>query len=160
MQSRRSPRMQGYDYSRPGAYFVTTNTIAFESLFGSFTSSALVLSPYGLVIRDTWCELPARFPGLRLDEYVVMLDHFHGILWLPCSSGANEQLDLRQIVGAFKSISTRVINQMRRTPGSRIWHRSFHDHVIRNDRELEAIRVYVLENPTRALAKRCVKPTS
>jgi len=56
---------------------------------------------------------------------------------------------LGAIVGNFKSVTTRRINRMRKTPGVRVWQRNYHDRVIRNERELKAVRRYVHQNPAR-----------
>nr|WP_323745475.1 transposase [Parvivirga hydrogeniphila] len=108
------------------------------------------------------------------DEFVVMPNHIHGIIWIVDDVGARrrraptkhraptrrraptmEQFgkpvpgSIPTIVRAFKSAVTRCINQMRGTPGARVWQRNYYEHIIRDDRALGAVRQYILENPQR-----------
>ncbi|MGJ3249831.1 MAG: transposase [Elainellaceae cyanobacterium] len=80
---RRSIRLSGYDYTSPGAYFITICTHHRERLFGEITNGTMQLNPLGERVQACWLSLPRQFSRLRLDEYVVMPDHFHGILVLP-----------------------------------------------------------------------------
>lgn len=170
LPNRRSPRLKGYDYRRPGAYFFTTNTAHRECLFGRFERDRLVRSPFGDIAHNIWHTLPRRFPGLTLDEFVVMPNHVHGIVWLaehplldaaeatpaPRPGLANASpgrplSDLRAVIGTFKSYVTLEINRARSTPGAPVWQRSFHERVVRSERALAAIRRYIRNNPVRAL---------
>ena len=54
---------------------------------------------------------------------------------------------LGRLIGAFKTVSTKEINLMRGTPGVAFWQRSFYDHVIRSDHDLNRIRAYIRYNP-------------
>ena len=56
---------------------------------------------------------------------------------------------LGAIIGNFKSTTARRINLLRNTAGASVWQRGYHDHIIRNERELDAIRAYILANPSR-----------
>jgi len=88
---RRSIRLSGYDYTSPGAYFITICTYHRERLFGEITNGTMQLNPLGDRVQACWLSLPRQFSRLRLDEYVVMPDHFHGILVLtekPCRGEA------------------------------------------------------------------------
>lgn len=168
--NRRRLRLQGYDYRRPGAYFFTTIAANRTPLFGEFQGNRLRLSRFGAIVHRVWLSLPGRFPGVSLDEFVVMPDHVHGILWLgehplldtaqgapappsgcPRGSPGQPLHDLRAVIGTFKSYVTLEINQARSTPGARVWQRSFHERIIRSQRALVAIRRYIRENPVRAL---------
>jgi len=79
---RRSIRLQGYDYSRAGAYFATICTQNRECFFGDVVDGDMVNNIVGRMIETTWLELPNRFPHIDLDEFVVMPNHFHGIIVL------------------------------------------------------------------------------
>ncbi len=78
---RRSMRRKKYDYSRTGAYFVTICTEGQESLFGTIIDKEMVLNSAGQMICDTWEKLPTRFPNMMMDEFMVMPDHFHGLVF-------------------------------------------------------------------------------
>jgi REP element-mobilizing transposase RayT len=78
--SRRSLRLPDYDYSQPGAYFVTMVTYQREHLFGKITNSEMRLNDAGKIVWEIWQSLPKRYPHISLDEAVVMPNHFHGIV--------------------------------------------------------------------------------
>jgi len=146
-------RLEGFAYDTPGAYFVTACTFRRKAIFGEVSSTGVVnQSVQGQITRVTWESLPTRCPGVALDTFVVMPDHFHGILWL----GKNESvgaalappsLTLSKVMRTFKSISAREINMRTISDISPIWQRSFCDRVIRTERELDAAREYILNNP-------------
>jgi putative transposase len=77
---RRSIRLKGYDYSRPGAYFVTLCTWNRECLFGEVVDGVVRLYPLGRMVEAEWKRLPRQFPNIRLDAFVVMPNHLHGII--------------------------------------------------------------------------------
>lgn len=77
---RRSIRLRGYDYSSADAYFVTICTQGREYLFGDIADGAMHLNGAGRMVAEWWLKLPDKFPGVMLDEYVIMPNHFHGII--------------------------------------------------------------------------------
>jgi REP element-mobilizing transposase RayT len=77
---RRSIRLKEYDYSSVGAYFVTACTQERLCLFGDIADGVMCLNDAGRMVADWWLRLPDRFPGVAVDEYVVMPNHFHGII--------------------------------------------------------------------------------
>jgi putative transposase len=77
---RRSIRMQGFDYSQSGLYFVTICAQGHESMFGRVFNGTVVLEPGGLAVRDVWLNRNSRFPCAVFLDYVVMPNHFHGII--------------------------------------------------------------------------------
>ncbi len=79
---RRSIRLRGYDYSRPGAYFVTICVKNRECLLGEIRGGKMILNDFGKIIDYHWREIPTHFQNVKLDEFVVMPNHFHAVLWL------------------------------------------------------------------------------
>ena len=77
---RRSIRLQGYDYSQPGAYFVTICTQNSEYLFGDITDGEMVLSGAGRMVQSVWDELPMNYSGIETDAFIIMPNHIHGII--------------------------------------------------------------------------------
>jgi putative transposase len=163
---RRSIRLRGYDYSRPGAYFVTICVRRNECLFGAIVDRQMELNAAGHAAAQCWQAIPDHFPNARLDASVLMPNHLHGILVIgrrgtACRGTAcraptpAEQFgrpvagSLPTIVRSFKSAATKRINEMRRTPGATLWQRNYWEHVVRNDVELQRIREYIRNNPTR-----------
>jgi putative transposase len=85
--NRRSIRLPGYDYTQPGAYFVTLVTKFRECLFGEILNGGMILNECGSIIRSKGLELPNRFPNIVLDEFVIMPNHIHGIIIISDGNG-------------------------------------------------------------------------
>jgi len=146
---RRSIRLRGYDYSLPGAYFITICTDN-RKLF-------LEPEPTKQIVCDVWNELPDHYPHVRLDAFVIIPNHIHGIIVLtdvgaglrpaPTPSVCTRRHGLPEIVRAFKSFSSRRLNAHFGTPGARLWQRNYYEHVIRTDDDLNRIRQYIYDNP-------------
>ena len=145
---RRSVRLKGYDYSRPGAYFVTLCTHDRESLFGEICNGLTHLNRMGLIVQRTWFDLPHHYPHIVLDAMVIMPNHLHGVIVLTeGDEAAKPRQGLPEIVRAFKSYSARRINALRRTPGLPVWQRSYYEHIVRDQEDWERIREYIFNNP-------------
>jgi REP element-mobilizing transposase RayT len=146
---RRSIRLPGYDYTSAGAYFVTLVAKDRECLFEHAANRTAV--------ERAWLALPATNSHVKLDIYVVMPNHFHGILWLdgPRRGGSRTaptdalkpRKPLGRLIGAFKTTSTKAINLLRDSPGVPVWQRNYYERIIRNEAELNRIRQYILDNP-------------
>jgi hypothetical protein len=76
---RRSIRLKGYDYTQPGAYFVTLCAWQLECLFGEIVEGAMHLNATGRKVAAEWNDLPRHFRNIRLGAFVVMPNHVHGI---------------------------------------------------------------------------------
>ncbi len=140
-------RLSTWDYANHGFYFVTIVTRGRELLFEDLETVSIVDS--------SWLWLSENFGHVALDEYVIMPNHLHGIIALSSdvvpgrSRTAPTAKPLGRLIGAFKTVSTKAVNELRGTPGSIVWQRNFYDRVIRHDRELDAARRYVRENPAK-----------
>ena len=138
---RKSLRMSGRDYSGAGAYFVTIR--------GLHDGRFFEIPKLRYILMDVWKSLPARFPHVELDEFVIMPDHVHFILWL---DGTRKDLPLGRVVGAYKSITTVQWIQHLKAVGKdmeypcRIWQGNYHEEVVRSD-ALEQTRLYIRNNP-------------
>lgn len=191
---RRSIRLKEFDYTLPGAYFVTLVTNRKISLFGEIIDRKMRLNQLGEIIQATWQRLPGFFP-IRHAEWVIMPNHLHGIIWIldkrkgeasavrnskgkyfimadassPQHPIGTKHESLGAIIQNFKSISTRKINQWLHNKPSgeksawfppsagvifmpnvsrlQVWQRNYYERIIRNDKELERIRQYILDNP-------------
>lgn len=163
LNRRRSQRLAGYDYRCNGAYFVTLCTHERQRLFGEITDSVFELSAYGDILLDEWLWTPVERSDISLDAYVIMPNHFHGVIIL--HGGAEKQSagstalsarlagaqrgSLGAIVGQVKFLTSRRINRHRNTSSAQFWQRGFYDHIIRNDTDLDRIRAYIEGNPER-----------
>ena len=158
LPQRKSMRLRGYDYSRPGYYFVTIYTRYHTHWFGDITNNTIVLNTVGTILQSVWNTLPDRFPGLKLDQFVAMPNHIHGIIVLTehlryNKPGNPSKPTLSDIICDYKSAATYLI---RRTGGLSefTWQISFYDVIIRNKQMLQDIRLYILNNPERWIANR------
>jgi putative transposase len=79
---RRSIRLKGYDYRQAGGYFVTMVTQGREELFGEVVNGEMILNDAGEMIVRWWLQLPNKFPNVNVDIFVVMPNHFHGIIFI------------------------------------------------------------------------------
>lgn len=166
---RRSLRLPEYDYTQPGAYFVTICTWQRRSLFGEVLDGTLILNRSGQIARDQWIRLRIRFPLVDFSKFVIMPNHVHGIIWiasemvsagdkltnpsktgLPHYANYNNQItphSLGAIVRAYKSSVTwrlHALDQSTRVP---IWQRNFYEHIIRDEQDWQNISDYIDTNP-------------
>jgi len=187
---RRSIRLKGYDYSRPGAYFITIVAQDRACLFGKVVDGVMHLSEVGQIVAESWQWLAAQYDYVTLDAWVVMPNHIHGIIVITDQGGddggrggdngggggnnggrggddggrggsrtaptanaptapdaptvnaptANaptvnapttpaKRKTVGRLVGAFKTVSTKRINDQRGTPGAQVWQRDFYEHI-------------------------------
>ena len=143
----------GFDYSRAGAYFVTVTVDDQRHRFRDVVNELMVPNRAGEIVESCWLRLPARFSTLELDEFVVMPNHFHAIVILG-ESGERDVPSLSPVMQVFKSESTiaygRGVKEGNFPPYERaLWHRSFHDRIIRIADHLNLARDYVQDNPRR-----------
>jgi len=167
---RRSIRLRDYDYCSTGAYFVTICAFQRECLFGEVVEGEMQVNQFGEIVREEWQKTDNVRENVILDEFVIMPNHIHGILIVVDGVGATRWVALNEpnldtratrrvaptgpvsgsigaIVGQFKSAVTKRINTLRDNPGCPVWQRSYYEHVIRSERDLENVRRYIMENP-------------
>ena len=153
LQRRRILRLATYDYAKAGAYFVTICTHGKECLLGDVVNDEMVLHDAGRIVAAAWHNLPQHYGNTVLDTFVVMPNHVHGVLFIgptvtdADAPGAASRHGLPEILRAFKTFSSRRINEARGTPGATVWQRSYYDHIIRNETSLTRIREYIIRNP-------------
>jgi REP element-mobilizing transposase RayT len=158
LHGRRSIRLKEYDYSSPGAYFVTICTYNRKCFFGNVRDVRLILSAVGRKAKTFFREIPEHFENITLDEYVVMPNHLHGIIVIQNVGVQNfEPLQrhnafqhlvpksLGSVIRTYKSMLTRWC----RINGHRYfkWQRNYYEHIIRDEDDLNKIREYIQNNP-------------
>jgi REP element-mobilizing transposase RayT len=155
-QHRHSIRLKTYDYSQVGAYFITICAHHHVCLFGEISNGIMQLNNAGKIIKEGWLTLSDKFLNIRTDFFVVMPNHFHGIINIESANfvGAIHELPLHRrgmllpkIIGYFKMNTGKRINQLRQSPATPVWQRNYYEHVIRNEKSLNKIREYVQNNP-------------
>jgi len=153
---RKSARMKGFDYRAPGAYFVTVCTqkrrcvLSEISVGAGFAPPENHLTKYGQIAKAQIFSLESAFPSVCVEKFVIMPNHIHLLIrLLPSAGGASPAPTLSDVVRVFKSQTARLCG-----PDANLFQRSFHDHVIRNERDYQRIWEYMETNPAR-WAKDC-----
>lgn len=149
---RKRLRLPEYDYSSTGMYFITICVRNHICLFGRVVQGEMRLNRLGTIVEETWHELRNHYPHIELDSFVVMPNHVHGIIALTERTNPQDDLakrhPLSEIVRAFKTFSSRQINQ-RRNKKEPVWQRNYYERVIRKEESLNQIREYIETNPQR-----------
>jgi REP element-mobilizing transposase RayT len=163
---RHSIRLKGYDYTQPGAYFITLVTFHRDEIFGEVVNAEMKLSAQGQIACDEWMKTAKLRPYIQLfdDEFVVMPNHVHRIIWLAgdADAGARRRRapadviekfgrpipgSIPTIVRAYKSAVTYAINLAQNTRGAPVWQRNYYEHIIRDERAFKNIWNYIENNP-------------
>ncbi|MBA4383096.1 MAG: transposase [Anaerolinea sp.] len=160
---RRSIRLVGYDYASEGGYFITIVTHNRICLFGSVKDDEMRLNDFGRIVKKEWFNTAKLRPNIELleDEFVVMPNHVHGIIWINDDFGRGslqrtptvEQFQkpvtnsIPTIVRLFKSTITKQINILRHTPNEPVWQRNYYEHIIYSEKDYENIANYIESNP-------------
>lgn len=145
-------------------------------IFGEIIDGQMYLSDFGKIADQCWKKITDHFQHILLDASVIMPNHVHGVLVVRdikhnvADVSATQALSLHNtvgathasplhnrpgprprslgsIIGSFKSAVTKGINEMRNTPGAPVWQRNYYERIIRNEKELDRIREYIIQNP-------------
>ena len=173
--NRKANRYKYYNYSSAGYYFITICTKDRLPYFGYIEDDEMILNECGEIVTKCWLEIPDHFQKIKTDEFVVMPNHFHGIVIIESnpipSVGINNSVvvgnrhacslqppppqqvknenrqhqKLSVIIGSFKSAVSKLIH--RNIDKNFQWQKSYYDHIIRNETELNNIREYIRQNP-------------
>ena len=150
---RKATRLKAYDYSSPGAYFITICTKDRRYILSEITVGADALGgpknrlTHSGRIVEKYILSTSNIPGLHVDKYVIMPNHVHLLITVdetggPPRASAPTMASVPNAVSALKRLVNREI-------GNNIWQRSFHDHVIRNENDYREIWNYIETNPAR-----------
>jgi putative transposase len=156
-----SARLTGWDYNACGYYFVTFCTKDRQPLLGRVMEGDIFLTRAGEIVKEEILRTPAVRPNVKVDTWIVMPDHVHSIIIIsdinitppePVVSGAvNPQKwkpgVLGSIVNQIKGVCTRRIRA--EIDPQFAWQARFYDHIIRDQKSLDRIRAYIMENPRR-----------
>jgi REP element-mobilizing transposase RayT len=152
LPERKQLRLKYFDYSTPGAYFVTICTKDRKLLFGSVGADSISAR----MVSETFRKTLEQYDGVEAPISVVMPNHFHAIITIARSDGqlGTEKVrpSISEIIQAFKRYSTieyiKMVKEGTLPPFDRqIWQRSFYDHIIRNRDDYDEIYKYIHDNP-------------
>lgn len=142
-RNRKPTRLRGFDYSQKRAYFVTVCTQERCEILAEICRGGALLLPIGEIVDREIRQLPQIY-DVSVEKYVIMPNHIHMIIFL---QGKEHDDTLCAVLCALKSITTKKANQIDNCIGRRIWQRSFHDHIIRDEKDYLKIWQYIDENP-------------
>ena len=158
-----SGRLKNWDYGSNGYYFVTICVKNRECIFGNVDDDKMILSKIGKIAEKFLLEIPTHFPFVKLDEFIIMPNHVHGIIIIDnrrdvaCNVSARsnnkimsiispKQGSLSSVIRSYKSICTKTINKTQNNINFQ-WQLRFCDHIIRDEKSLNNIRNYIINNP-------------
>lgn len=163
---RRTIRLQEFDYSKDGIYFVTIDTYEKRLLFGNVHNCEMMLNDLGRIAQDCWRSIPDHFRNAGLNEYIVMSNHLHGLVVLlgkeeadtacrvPTTDNLKQEAfskpttgSIPTIIRSFKSAVTKLIHERYPSQMDTIWQSRYYERVIRNEKELIAAINYLRDNP-------------
>jgi len=161
--NRRSIRLPNYNYASDGAYFVTICAHDRNCLFGEIANGQMDLNKNGEIVQTEWIQSAEIRAEIKLDLFVVMPNHFHGIVFLrgdgdfrrgdrpvaPTTKHGPQPKSIGALIAGFKSAVTKRINESRQTPGAIVWQRNYYEHITSNDDDLNRIREYIINNPAK-----------
>ncbi len=163
LPKRKSTRLKYYDYSSAGAYFVTICVNDRKPLLSDIIKTSadplvgeglappvysVELKPCGEVAKEQLQAIPIRFPSVTVDDFVIMPDHIHAIIFLHRNTGgASPSPTLDNVICAFKSLTSRICKQ--RHGIEKIFQRSYAEHIIRDQEDYIRRKNYMYKNPMR-----------
>ncbi len=162
---RRSIRLQGYDYSQTGIYFVTICTHQRQCLFGEIRNGKMIFNQIGKIVSQEWLKSAEIRQEIILDEWIIMPNHLHEIVAIdkkenfqgedyfkgaslpPLQEDKRKPKSLSSFIGGFKSSVTKRIKPICDHPNPVIWQRNYYESIVRDENQLNQIRQYIINNP-------------
>lgn len=154
---RRSIRLSGFDYAGTATYMITLVTARRQPHFGHIRNRSVHLNAWGLIVDEEWRRSAELRDYIRLDNYVVMPDHFHGIVHFDRPHGNTRGPEARplyrpprslgSLIARFKASCTRRINMLRQRDKPEIWQRNYYETILRGKTHLRRAKRYIEMNP-------------
>ncbi len=150
LRERKANRLNVWNYDSIGYYYITINAKHHNFFFGQIRNCKMELSEIGLVAQQCWSEIPDHYKNVFLDGFIIMPNHIHGIIKiLPSISFVDKKAQYKEIpliIGSYKSAVSKIAHKKGFAEFS--WHRSFYDHIVRDEKDLHRIRKYIRNNPS------------
>ncbi len=155
-----SNRWQNWSYSNIGNYFITICTNNREMILGSISDGKMHLSKLGEIVKKEIDKIPTYYEGVIVDTWIIMPNHIHLIISLTVEtihelSLSNDekyrkkrrQMTISKVIGKFKMNTSKQMNIINQSKGYKNWQANYYDHVIRNEKEYNIIKQYIINNP-------------
>ena len=164
LPQRKRVRLAGFDYASDRLYFITCCVKHMQHCFGAVIDGLMQLNHYGVIAYQQWLWLAEQYPYVILHEHIIMPNHMHGIIEIdsgmvgikggvragrdrPAHESEIKIKSLSELLGAYKTTASKKIHQAGHPEFA--WHRSFYDHIIRNERAYQNISAYIKNNPAK-----------
>ncbi len=173
-----SARLQNWDYSRVAVYFITICTANRNHFFGMVQNNEMVYSDIGAIVAQEWLKTPEIRPDMNLElgEFMVMPNHFHGIIFIGNNEfnvrdamhrvSTDDNIDAmhrvstddniyknefgpqsKNLSSIIRGFKSAVTVQAKKINPDFGWQARFHDHIIRNPKSYDTISQYIIDNP-------------
>ncbi|MBQ3593697.1 MAG: transposase [Clostridia bacterium] len=155
LPKRKPTRLREYDYSSPGAYFITICTYRKLHLFGKIKNGKMQLNDLGKIIDEEIVKIESHYTNVLIDKYQIMPNHIHMLVAIVQTERINPfptiKYDIPNIIGKFKAgVTRRAVGDAFMHPefarSKNIWQRSYHDHIIRDENDYREIWEYIDTN--------------
>ena len=130
---RKKNRLKYYNYATEGMYFITICTKNRVEILGKIRNDNLMLSKEGKIVKNYIEQIEKNYKNTYIDEYIIMPNHIHLIIKL------QEKMNIPRIIKQYKMCVSKDL-------GYSIWQKSYHDHIIRNEKEYYMIKNYIQYN--------------
>ncbi len=155
---RKNPRLEGFDYSKGGGFFITVCTEKRKNVLSEICRGdpcgrpQIKLTELGKIAEKILKSFEEKYDVI-LDEYVIMPDHIHFLIFIKSERAtARVAPTLGRLVGAYKSLVSnewrKICNERNETCG-KLWQRNYYEHIIRDKQDFEEIKEYISDNPAR-----------
>ena len=146
INKRKKNRLQNYNYSNPGYYYITICTKNFVEYFGEISNEKMRLNELGKIADSKCREIPNHYDNVEIEIFKVMPNHIHLIIILN-EVGKDSEKKVGLISTVIKSLKGIITKETKKTFNIQFeWQRSFYDHVIRNEKSLYRISSYIKHN--------------
>ncbi len=172
-----SSRLKNWNYGDNGYYFVTICTKNKIHFFGEITNEIIELFPTEKIAEKLWREIPGHFPYIKLDKFIIMPNHIHGILIIDkkddrCDEAVNRRDAINRVstgempgnhTGGITGNKNPMLNnnlsrvirwykgrttfEIRKINPQFAWQNNYYDHIIRNEKSYLQISEYIINNP-------------
>ena len=147
---RKNTRLKDYDYSNNGYYFITICTHNKKCILGNIVGDGLPLpqlTANGKIVNEFILKVNIKYPCVKIDKYVIMPNHIHIMFQIENDGRGNPSPTIPNVVGWLKYNITKQINKVNNKPETKVFQRSFHDHIIRSKADYLKIWNYIDTNP-------------